>query len=54
MPDAMADPYGSAFGRIGVGIAGMRERMKELSGKLEIYSTSTGTTVRASVPRKTT
>ncbi len=54
MPDAMADPYGSVFGRIGVGIAGMRERMKELSGKLEIYSTSTGTNVRASVPRKTT
>jgi signal transduction histidine kinase len=54
MPDDMADPYGSFFGRIGVGIAGMRERMKELSGKLEIYSTSAGTIVRASVPRKTT
>ena len=53
MLDPMADPQGSFFGKIGVGIAGMRERMKELGGKLEIYSTSAGTIVRASVPRKT-
>jgi signal transduction histidine kinase len=34
----------------GVGIAGMRERMIELNGKLEINSNEWGTTVRAIVP----
>jgi PAS domain S-box-containing protein len=36
--------------RLGVGIVGMRERMKELGGRLEINSNSTGTTVTAIVP----
>lgn len=35
---------------VGVGIAGMRERLKELGGRLEIESDSTGTMLRASVP----
>jgi signal transduction histidine kinase len=35
---------------VGVGIAGMRERLKELGGRLEIESDSTGTLVRAFVP----
>jgi len=35
---------------VGVGIAGMRERLKELGGKLEIQSDSTGTLLKASVP----
>jgi signal transduction histidine kinase len=35
---------------VGVGIAGMRERLKELGGRLEIESDSTGTLLRASVP----
>lgn len=35
---------------VGVGIAGMRERLKELGGSLEIQSASTGTLLRASVP----
>jgi PAS domain S-box-containing protein len=34
----------------GVGLAGMRERLHELGGRLEIYSGSTGTTIEASVP----
>lgn len=36
--------------RLGVGILGMRERMSQLGGKLEIDSGSTGTTVRVSIP----
>jgi signal transduction histidine kinase len=35
---------------VGVGIAGMRERLQELGGKLEIESDSTGTLLRASIP----
>jgi two-component system, NarL family, sensor kinase len=34
----------------GVGIAGMRERLKELGGRLEIESDSTGTLLKATVP----
>ena len=36
--------------RPGVGITGMRERMKDLSGTLEIESNSAGTLVRATIP----
>jgi len=36
--------------RLGVGIAGMRERVKQLGGRLEIVSSPRGTKVKASVP----
>jgi PAS domain S-box-containing protein len=36
--------------RLGVGILGMRERMTQLGGKLEIESSSSGTKVRVSIP----
>lgn len=36
--------------RPGVGITGMRERMKDLSGTLEIESNAAGTLVRATIP----
>jgi two-component system NarL family sensor kinase len=38
--------------RLGVGILGMRERMMQLGGKLEIESSSSGTKVRVSIPLK--
>ena len=38
----------------GVGLAGMRERMNELNGQLEIESDGHGTTMRAIVPRSAT
>jgi two-component system, NarL family, sensor kinase len=34
----------------GVGLAGMRERLRELNGKLEIESDARGTSMRATVP----
>jgi signal transduction histidine kinase len=39
-----------AGGDAGVGLSGMRERMNELCGKLEIESDGSGTTMRAVVP----
>lgn len=36
--------------RLGVGINGMRERLHDLGGTLEIHSTNQGTTVRAAIP----
>jgi signal transduction histidine kinase len=34
----------------GVGLAGIRERVKELGGDFTICSTTAGTTLRASIP----
>jgi PAS domain S-box-containing protein len=38
---------GNDYAQIGVGIAGMRERMRQLGGRLEIESTNEGSVVRA-------
>jgi signal transduction histidine kinase len=37
-------------GALGVGLAGMRERLKQIRGALEIESSDEGTIVRATVP----
>jgi PAS domain S-box-containing protein len=42
----------AGHGEAGVGIAGMRERLRLLGGRLEIESDGPGTTVRASLPRR--
>jgi PAS domain S-box-containing protein len=49
MPAAIARlPAGG--GALGVGVAGMRERLQQLDGTFEIESSDSGTTVRARVP----
>jgi len=48
-PDLFTDPATSVAG-LGVGVAGMRERLRQLGGQLEIKSGKGGTTVRATVP----
>jgi signal transduction histidine kinase len=35
---------------VGVGLAGIRERVNEFGGTLEIHSNTSGTTLRAAVP----
>jgi signal transduction histidine kinase len=35
---------------LGVGIAGMRERVRQLGGRMEISTNSTGTTIKATLP----
>ncbi len=41
--------HGGAIG-IGVGLPGMRERLRQFGGRLDIHSDAGGTTVRATVP----
>lgn len=43
-------PAEGEFVSLGVGMAGMRERLKGLNGRLEIQSNRSGTTIQASVP----
>jgi signal transduction histidine kinase len=52
MDQSTMDRRGSAGTRLGVGILGMRERMTQLGGRLEVESSSSGTTVRAIIPLK--
>jgi two-component system sensor histidine kinase DegS len=48
-PTAIAElPAGG--GALGVGVAGMRERLQQLGGTFDIDSSGQGTTVRAQVP----
>jgi PAS domain S-box-containing protein len=52
--DKKAIERGNGSGtRLGVGILGMRERMTQLGGRLEIESGPSGTTVRVSIPLRT-
>ena len=49
--DAGPDAMGGA-GALGVGIAGMRERARQLGGAMEIESGAGGTTIRVALPLK--
>lgn len=46
-----SDSTNAQGAQIGVGIAGMRLRLQQLGGELEITSRNSGTTLRATVPR---
>jgi len=48
--EGKASQAGKKAFRPGVGILGMRERVRQLGGKLEIHSDETGTMIRALVP----
>ena len=52
MSKIKVDRRGNAGTSLGVGILGMRERMVQLGGRLEVESGSLGTTVRATIPVK--
>ena len=50
MPEGVLGQEHQNVERLGVGIAGMRERLKQLGGRLEIDSSPRGTKVKAIVP----
>jgi len=55
MPPSVVEALGSGkrshnVQSLGIGLAGMRERLRQLGGELEIHSSAQGTTVRAAVP----
>jgi signal transduction histidine kinase len=47
---AAAQADGRTGSRVGMGLTGMKERMRHLGGRLETKSDSHGTTIRASLP----
>lgn len=50
LPKDVADPNPGVVPPVGVGIAGMRERVRNFGGKLEIRSTARGTTLSVVLP----
>jgi signal transduction histidine kinase len=50
IPNALLEHIMGGEGGVGVGIAGMCERIEQLGGRLEINSGDRGTTVRARLP----
>jgi PAS domain S-box-containing protein len=52
IPPAVRERMAKGSAKLGVGIAGMKERLRQLGGWLEVYSNSRGTTVRAVLPVK--
>jgi PAS domain S-box-containing protein len=50
IPPTILDRVLSDRSLVGVGIAGMRERLNQLGGRLDISSSSHGTTIRALIP----
>jgi signal transduction histidine kinase len=53
MPPEFVTQLTKGVGALGVGIAGMRARLKQLGGALDIASNPRGTVVRATVPLTT-
>lgn len=54
LPFVVADGMPLPMDRLGVGIAGMQERLRHLGGRLIVLSDKQGTTVQATLPRQRT
>jgi signal transduction histidine kinase len=50
MPEALLDQSRATGAGVGVGIMGIRERVRELAGKLTLESNSNGTLLRVAIP----
>jgi len=51
IPEGVLD-HTSRIRTVGIGITGMRERVKQLGGRLEIETSRSGTTVKATIPNR--
>jgi len=49
IPASILESTRDAVGTLGVGLRGMTERMRQLGGKLELFSSNEGTTVSATL-----
>ena len=52
-PAAAVELNSDSLRELGVGLRGMKERVRQLGGKLELFSSEQGTTVKATVPLAT-
>jgi len=50
IPQDVLERFGKSGVNLGVGLAGMRERVKELGGRLELKSDKSGTRLKATIP----
>jgi len=50
IPPVVLQQFHANGGRVGVGLAGMRERVREQGGHFEIQSNASGTTVTVRIP----
>lgn len=50
IPEEILDHFHTTGGGVGVGLAGIRERARELGGKLQLESDGSGTVLRVTVP----
>jgi two-component system NarL family sensor kinase len=51
IPVEVLDAYnGESFTKLGVGLRGMKERIRQLGGRLEVSSSAEGTIVSALIP----
>jgi signal transduction histidine kinase len=52
MPRETLDRFTESGTNVGVGLSGIRERIKELNGAFDLQSTSKGTTLSVTIPRR--
>ena len=50
LPEGIFSPAFEGGAKLGVGLPGMRERLRQLGGQFELISNASGTTVKATVP----
>jgi PAS domain S-box-containing protein len=52
IPRERLDHFKNATGHLGVGLTGIRERINELGGKLQVLAEKPGTSIKATIPMK--
>jgi signal transduction histidine kinase len=50
LPVQVVDPAPGSVPHVGLGIAGMRERVRQINGRFQIRSNSHGTTIEVALP----